>query len=128
MTGALDIEIVDDEVHILADAGLVMGFSASMAIHMGTHIMRRVHLDDRVALRKIDYALDMQDPDSEIAEDIVESKFEIVRHEGDPDEITLWLDSQIVVTFQIDAAEAAAKRLIDLGMEIIAAKHPDLAE
>ena len=121
MSDNLRVGITSDSVQILRDGESVAGFTAGLALIVGTTILKHVNADDPQAVAEIEAALHLQDKDGQLAEEFARHKFSVqLCSDGD---IMCWLDARIIFTAAADDAKQLAGEIITAATEIMQTKH-----
>lgn len=122
MTGHVNIEAEDGELLIRDGERLLLWMTPAMAIHAGLYILRCIKGDCTAAVANIEQTLRMERPQGVSADDVTVGRFEMQCFPEDQ-EVTLWLDSRILMTLGAEDAEEVALRMLGLGVELITAEH-----
>ncbi|MCH8852018.1 MAG: hypothetical protein IID41_05130 [Planctomycetes bacterium] len=88
----------------------------AMAIHAGMYILRCFEGDCTQAVANIEQALPMEDPAFEI------------QCFPEYQEVTIWMNSQIIMTLAAQDAEEVALQMMALGVELFAAQRRVFAQ
>ena len=93
MSDNLRVGISANDVQILKDGEPVAGFTAGLALYVGSHVLKHVHADNPQAVEEIERALRLQDKDGRLAEACAQRKFDVqLLADGD---VCCWLDDRI---------------------------------